>query len=102
MGPSSNLPVMPYPAFQIGRYEAVASEIVQEAKPVENTEPQVSVLSEDMTGRSDPTAQAVMDNIKDAPPVEGTDNKTAPSIALTQSLEGTNGADSEKSLDIYA
>ncbi|RKQ69244.1 hypothetical protein DES40_2043 [Litorimonas taeanensis] len=100
MGPSSNLPIMPYPAFQIGRYEAVATEIVDTTKAI-NAAQNTSTISEDSNARSEPTRLAVMDNISSAGAVDSQEAvSNAPSIALTQSLEQTT-LKGDKTLDIY-
>jgi hypothetical protein len=107
MGPSSDLPIMPYPAFRIASYEAQATEIVHDERSVDTAKPkETTITSEDVTARSEPTRQAVIDNINGAesvdPAADTEENEVAaPILALTQSLEPSS-ADDESTIDFYS
>lgn len=101
MGPSNNMPVMPYPAFQISQFEVEATQMVVEAKPVETPKDTGLTVVQDVSTSSEPTKAAVIEKMNEPAPVTEPTAEAAVKTGVEASPILGGDKQAARSLDMY-
>lgn len=102
MGPSDTLPPIPYPAFQITRFEVEATQLVTETKPVEKVKDTSLTILQDVSTSSEPTKAAVIEKMNEPAPVREPEAMTPEKTGMDVSPILGGDKQATRSLDMYA
>lgn len=102
MGPSNSLPPMPYPAFQITRFEVEATQLMTVTKPIEPAKDTGLTIIQDVSTSSEPTKAAVIEKMNEPAPVREPEAPTPVKTGADSSPVLGGDKQSASSFDMYA